>query len=41
MGSVVYLNESEARKVAETNDAALGRSWEVWKYKALANTPKL
>ena len=40
MGSVVYLNESEARKVAETNDAALGRSWEVWKFKALANTPK-
>lgn len=41
MGSVTTLNESEARKVAETNDAALDRSWEVWRFKALANTPKL
>ena len=41
MGSVTTLNESEARKVAETNDAALDRSWEVWRYRALANTPKL
>ena len=41
MGSVVYLNESEARKVAATNDASIDRSWEVWRFRALANTPKL
>ena len=41
MGTVVYLNESEAAKIAETNDASIGRSWEIWKFKALANTPKL
>lgn len=40
MGNVVYLNESEAAKIAETNDASIGRSWEIWKFKALANTPK-
>jgi hypothetical protein len=27
--------------IAETNDAAIGRSWEVWTVRALANTPKL
>ena len=41
MGSVTYLNDSEAAKIAETNDAAIERSWEIWKVKALANTPKL
>ena len=40
MGSVVYLNESEAANIAKTNDASIGRSWEIWKVKALANTPK-
>ena len=32
--------ESEAAKIAETNDASIGRSWEIWKFKTLANTPK-
>ena len=41
MGSVNYLNESEAAKIAETNAASVDRSWEIWKFKALANTPKL
>jgi len=41
MGAVVYLNESEAANIARTNDASIGRSWEIWKVKALANTPKL
>ena len=40
MGSVVYLNEIEAAKIAATNDASIDRSWEIWKFKALANTPK-
>jgi len=40
MGSVVYLNESEAANIAKTNDASIGRSWEIWKVRALANTPK-
>jgi HCOMODA/2-hydroxy-3-carboxy-muconic semialdehyde decarboxylase len=40
MGTVNYLNEQEAAKVAETNDASMGRSWEIWKAKALANTPR-
>jgi HCOMODA/2-hydroxy-3-carboxy-muconic semialdehyde decarboxylase len=40
MGSVVYLNENEAANIAKTNDASIGRSWEIWKAKALANTPK-
>ena len=40
MGSVVYLNESEAANIAKTNDASIGRSWKIWKVKALANTPK-
>ena len=41
MGSVTYLNSNEAAMIAETNDAAIERSWEIWKVKALANTPKL
>jgi ribulose-5-phosphate 4-epimerase/fuculose-1-phosphate aldolase len=41
MGSVTYLNENEAAMIAETNDASIERSWEIWKVKALANTPKL
>jgi HCOMODA/2-hydroxy-3-carboxy-muconic semialdehyde decarboxylase len=41
MGRVTYLNENEAAMIAETNDAALDRSWEIWKVRALANTPKL
>jgi ribulose-5-phosphate 4-epimerase/fuculose-1-phosphate aldolase len=41
MGSVNYLNEKEAAQIAETNDAVIERSWELWKLRALANTPKL
>jgi len=41
MGSVNYLNEREAALIAETNDAVIERSWELWKVRALANTPKL
>jgi HCOMODA/2-hydroxy-3-carboxy-muconic semialdehyde decarboxylase len=41
MGTVTYLNGFEAAMIAETNDAAIGRSWEVWTVRALANTPKL
>jgi ribulose-5-phosphate 4-epimerase/fuculose-1-phosphate aldolase len=41
MGKVTYLNESEAAMIGETSDAALDRSWEIWKARALANTPKL
>jgi HCOMODA/2-hydroxy-3-carboxy-muconic semialdehyde decarboxylase len=41
MGSVVYLNESEAANIAKTNDASIDRSWEIWKLRALANTPKM
>jgi HCOMODA/2-hydroxy-3-carboxy-muconic semialdehyde decarboxylase len=41
MGNVVYLNESEAAKIAKITDASMDRSWEIWKFKALANTPKL
>jgi ribulose-5-phosphate 4-epimerase/fuculose-1-phosphate aldolase len=40
MGNVTYLNESEASKIAETNDASINRSWEMWTFRALANTPK-
>jgi ribulose-5-phosphate 4-epimerase/fuculose-1-phosphate aldolase len=40
LGNVVYLNESEAAKIAEVIDASVGRSWEIWKFKALASTPK-
>lgn len=41
MGEVNALNEAEAAKVSATNDASIERSWEIWKYKALLNTPKL
>jgi ribulose-5-phosphate 4-epimerase/fuculose-1-phosphate aldolase len=41
MGTVTYLNENEAAMIAETNDASIERSWEIWKIRALANTPKL
>jgi HCOMODA/2-hydroxy-3-carboxy-muconic semialdehyde decarboxylase len=41
MGPVTYLNEREAARVAEANDASLERSWEIWAFRALANTPKL
>jgi HCOMODA/2-hydroxy-3-carboxy-muconic semialdehyde decarboxylase len=40
LGNVVYLNESEAAKIAEVIDASVGRSWGIWKFKALASTPK-
>jgi ribulose-5-phosphate 4-epimerase/fuculose-1-phosphate aldolase len=35
-GRVVFLNEEEARAAAETNSAQIGRPWELWKAKALA-----
>ena len=41
MGPVTYLNDQEAAKVAAANDASIERSWEIWVFKALANTPKL
>ena len=34
-GQVVFLNEEEARRAAETNSAQVGRPWELWKAKAL------
>lgn len=35
-GQVVFLNEEEAKAAAETNSAQIGRPWELWKAKALA-----
>lgn len=35
---VVFLNEEEAKAAAETNSAQIGRPWELWKAKALAQT---
>jgi HCOMODA/2-hydroxy-3-carboxy-muconic semialdehyde decarboxylase len=35
-GQVVFLNEAEAKAAAETNSAQIGRPWELWKAKALA-----
>src|SRR5271169_550636 len=37
-GQVVFLNEEEARAAAETNSAQIGRPWELWKAKALAES---
>ena len=41
MGEVKALNDAEAAKVSATNDVSIERSWEIWRYKALQNTPKL
>jgi ribulose-5-phosphate 4-epimerase/fuculose-1-phosphate aldolase len=41
MGNVTYLNENEAAKIAKITDASIDRSWEIWTFKAIANTPKL
>jgi HCOMODA/2-hydroxy-3-carboxy-muconic semialdehyde decarboxylase len=41
MGNVAYLNDKEAAKAAATLDGLIERSWEIWRFKALANTPKL
>jgi len=35
-GQVVFLNEAEAKAAAETNSAQVGRPWELWKAKVLA-----
>ena len=35
-GQVVFLNEEEAKAAAETNSAQIGRPWELWKAKVLA-----
>jgi ribulose-5-phosphate 4-epimerase/fuculose-1-phosphate aldolase len=35
---VVFLNEEEAKAAAATNSAQIGRPWELWKAKALAQT---
>jgi hypothetical protein len=40
IGKVTYLNEREASKIAETNDASINRSWEMWTFRTLASTPK-
>jgi ribulose-5-phosphate 4-epimerase/fuculose-1-phosphate aldolase len=37
-GQVVFLNEEEAKAAAETNSAQVGRPWELWKAKALAES---
>ena len=41
MGTVSYLNDQEAAKAAATLDGLIERSWEIWRFKALANSPKL
>jgi HCOMODA/2-hydroxy-3-carboxy-muconic semialdehyde decarboxylase len=41
MGNITYLNDQEAAKAAATLDGLIERSWEIWRYKALANSPKL
>lgn len=38
LGPVVFLNEVEAAKAAETNDGQIGRAWELWKLKATARS---
>jgi ribulose-5-phosphate 4-epimerase/fuculose-1-phosphate aldolase len=40
IGKATYLNEREASKIAETNDASINRSWEMWTFRTLASTPK-
>ena len=37
-GQVVFLNEEEAKAAAETNNAQIGRPWELWKAKVLAES---
>jgi len=37
-GQVVFLNEEEARRAAETNSAQVGRPWALWKAQALGGT---
>jgi ribulose-5-phosphate 4-epimerase/fuculose-1-phosphate aldolase len=37
-GQVVFLSEEEAKAAAETNNAQIGRPWELWKAKALAES---
>lgn len=39
LGPVVFLNAEEAENVAKTNDGQLDRPWELWKMKALAESP--
>ena len=34
-GEVTFLNDEEAAKATETNDAVIGRPWELWKRQAL------
>lgn len=38
LGPVVFLNEVEATKAAQTNDGQIGRAWELWKLKASGRT---
>jgi len=35
-GQVAFLNDEEAKAAAKTNSAQIGRPWELWKAKALA-----
>ncbi len=35
-GKITYLNEVEAAKIGDSNDAQVGRPWEIWKIQALS-----
>ena len=35
-GQVVFLNDAEAMAATTTNQAQIGRAWDLWKAKALA-----
>jgi ribulose-5-phosphate 4-epimerase/fuculose-1-phosphate aldolase len=37
-GQVVFLNDEEARRAAQTNSGQVGRPWELWKAQALARS---
>jgi len=37
---IVFLTEKEGANIAAVNDASINRSWEIWKQKALQDTPK-
>lgn len=37
-GEVEFLNDEEAAKASETNDAVLNRPWELWKQQALGGS---
>lgn len=39
LGQVNYLNAREAQAAAKTNDAVMGRAWELWRMRAQRQTP--